>query len=79
MKWHQERGEFQKFGYFATQELSRCAPLLIMVAPSLHVHPTTDTLLRYLSPDIEWKLVGIDERWRDGVRVLFRKSRGARS
>jgi hypothetical protein len=79
VKWHQERGEFQKFGYFAGQELSTAAPLLIMVAPSLHVHPTTDALLRYLSPEIEWKLVGIDERWRDGVRVLFRKSRGARS
>jgi hypothetical protein len=49
-----------------------------MVAPSLHVHPTTDTLLRYLSPQIEWKLVGIDERWREGIRVLFRKTRGVR-
>ena len=47
-------------------------PLLFLVAPALHVHPATDTLLHYY-PEIDWTLVGIDERWRDGVRVIFRK------
>jgi hypothetical protein len=37
------------------------------------VHPATDTLLHYISPDIDWVLLGIDERWRQGVRVVFRK------
>jgi hypothetical protein len=71
--WHQERGEFRKFGYFPGQELSTLKPLLLLVAPALHVHPATDTILRYLSPEIEWELLGIDERWRDGMRVVFRK------
>jgi hypothetical protein len=71
--WHHERGEFQKFGYFAGRELSPQTPLLIMVAPALHVHPATDTLLRYISPEIEWILLGIDERWRKELRVVFRK------
>ncbi len=35
--------------------------------------PSTDTLLRYLFPDVEWEFVGIDERWREGVKVVFRK------
>jgi hypothetical protein len=39
----------------------------------LHVHPATDILLRYISPEIEWEFVGIDERWREGVKVVFRK------
>jgi len=39
----------------------------------LHVHPTTDILPRYISPEIEWEFVGIDERWREGVKVVFRK------
>jgi hypothetical protein len=39
----------------------------------LHIHPATDTLLRYFSPEIEWEFVGIDERWREGVKVVFRK------
>jgi hypothetical protein len=31
--------------------------------------------LRYFSPEINWTLVGVDERWREGIRVVFRKSR----
>jgi hypothetical protein len=71
--WHQERGEFRKFGYFPDRELSSQKPLLLLVAPALHVHPATDTILRYLSPEIEWELLGIDEHWREGLRVVFRK------
>jgi hypothetical protein len=47
--------------------------LLFMVAPSLRVHPAVDTVLRYFSPEIEWNLIGVDERWREGVRVVYRK------
>jgi hypothetical protein len=71
--WHHARGEFRRFGYFRGRGLSTERPLLILVAPALHVHPATDTLLRYLSPEIEWTLCGIDERWRQNVRVVFRK------
>ena len=73
VSWHQERGEFRKFGYFPGRELSPQKPLLLLVAPALHVHPATDTILRYLSPEIDWELLGIDEHWREGVRVVFRK------
>ena len=73
VEWHHARGEFQRFGYFEGRELSAEKPLLFLVAPALHVHPATDTLLRYLSPEIEWEFVGIDERWREGVKVVFRK------
>ncbi len=71
--WHHARGEFQRFGYFPRRELCSDRPLLFLVAPALHVHPATDTLLHYISPEIEWVLVGIDERWREGVRAVFRK------
>jgi hypothetical protein len=71
--WHQSRGEFAQFGYFPGRELSPQKPLLMLVAPALHVHPATDTILRYLSPEIEWEVLGIDERWRDEIRVVFRK------
>jgi hypothetical protein len=71
--WHQSRGELAKYGYFPGGELSPERPLLILVAPALHVHPATDTILHYLSPEIEWELLGIDEHWREGVRVVFRK------
>jgi hypothetical protein len=71
--WHQSRGEFAHFGYFPGREISPQTPLLMLVAPALHVHPTTDTILRYLAPEIEWEVLGIDERWRDEINVVFRK------
>jgi len=71
--WHQSRGEVAQFGYFPGREISPQKPLLMLVAPALHVHPTTDTILRYLSPEIDWEVLGIDERWREGIRVVFRK------
>ena len=73
VRWHHQRGEFQKYGYFAGRELSTADPLLYLVAPALRIHPTTDTILRYIAPQIDWTLLAIDERWRDGIRVIFRK------
>lgn len=73
VEWHRARGEFQKFGYFPGIELADCAPLLLLVAPALHVHPATDALMRYISPEIDCELVGIGEQWREEIRVVFRK------
>jgi hypothetical protein len=44
-----------------------------LVAPTLPIHPATDTILRYLAPRIDWTLMGVDEPWRDGVRAIFRR------
>jgi hypothetical protein len=71
--WHHERGEFLRYGYFSGWQLQPDSPLLFLVAPALHVHPATDVLLRYVSSEVDWTLVGIDERWREGVKVVFRK------
>jgi hypothetical protein len=77
VQWHHRRGEFQKYGYFAGLELSPRPPLLLLVAPSLRVHPAVEIVLRYFSPEIDWALIGVDERWRDRVRVIYRKHRAA--
>lgn len=76
--WHHIRGEFQQYGYFSGLQLSPRPPLLLLIAPSLRVHPATDTVLRYFSPAIEWTLIGVDERWREGVKVIYRKSTARR-
>ena len=73
VEWHHSPGEFPRYGYFEDRALSAEKPLLFLVAPAFHVHPATDTLLRYIAPEIEWEFVGIDERWREGVKVVFRK------
>jgi hypothetical protein len=72
--WHHGRGEFQQYGYFPGMQLSARPPQLLLVAPSLRVHPSVDTVLRYFAPMIEWSLVGIDERWRESIRVIYRKT-----
>ena len=69
-------GEFQRHGYFRDVQLSPLPPRLYLVAPALHVHPVTETVLRYLSPRVEWTLLALDERWREKVRVVWRKSGG---
>ncbi len=73
VRWHQQHGEFTRNGYFAGRDISSAPPLLYLIAPALRVHPATDALLRYLSPRVEWTVVEIDERWRDGVHVVNRK------
>jgi len=73
--WHHSLREFQRFGYFPGRELAADPPLLFLVAPALRIHPAIDTLLRYISPQIEWTVAAVDERWREGVRVVFRKRR----
>jgi len=69
-------GEFQRHGYFRGVELSPLPPRLYLVAPALHVHPATETVLRYLSPVVEWSLLALDERWRQQIRVVWRRSGG---
>jgi hypothetical protein len=71
--WHHTRGDFQRFGYFPGVEISAQDPLLFLVAPALRIHPATDVLLHYFSPKIDWVLVGVDERWRENLKTIFRK------
>jgi len=75
VRWHQQNGGFVRNGYFAGRELSAAPPVLYLVTPALRTHPSTDVLLRYLSPRIEWTVVQVDERWREAVRVVNRKHR----
>ncbi|MBV9146280.1 MAG: hypothetical protein JO065_10210, partial [Acidobacteria bacterium] len=80
VKWHHQREEFHGFGYFVdseghTRALSHEPPLLLLVAPALHIHPATDTLLRFLSPELDWTLIAVDEHWREEIKVVFRKRR----
>jgi hypothetical protein len=69
-------GEFQRHGYFRGVALSPLPPRLYLVAPSLHIHPATETLLRYISPRVDWSLLALDERWRQQIRVVWRKQSG---
>ena len=67
---------FQKHGYFPGIKLSEAAPLLYLVAPALRIHPSTDAILRHLSSEVQWELIGLNEDWRKRRKVILRKRGG---
>jgi hypothetical protein len=69
-------GEFARTGYFPGVALSPEPPLLYFVVPALRVHSTFDTVLRHVAPEVEWRLLALDERWRQRRAVVFRKAGG---
>lgn len=73
VRLHQQRGEFQKHGYFAGVERQDSPPELWLVAPGFRFHPATDVILRYLSPQIAVTRVGLNENWRRGIQMIFRQ------
>ncbi len=69
---------FERHGYFAGAEVSPLPPRLVLVGPALRIHPATETVLRYLSPEIQWELIALGEQWRRELKVVFRKRSGDR-
>ncbi len=64
---------FIRSGYFPGVELSPLPPRLILAAPALRIHPANEPVLRYLSPLVEWELLGLTEHWRRELKIVFRK------
>lgn len=73
VRWLQESGGFQKSGYFAGLTLSTDPPLLYLASPAFRFHSTSDRLIRYVSPSVEIIKVGVNQQWRENIRVLFRR------
>ena len=69
------KSDLERFGYFPGKQLRTDAPLLYLIAPALRIHPATEVVLRYVSPEVDWTLIALDERWREKIRVVFRKRR----
>ncbi|HXX43594.1 MAG TPA: hypothetical protein VEJ38_02615 [Candidatus Acidoferrales bacterium] len=70
---HQLDGDFERYGYFGGVRVDSNQPLLWLVAPGLRFHPSTETLLRYLSPDIQITRIGLSENWRRDLKIVFRQ------
>src|ERR1700686_4699907 len=73
VRWHQAQDDFRRYGYFPEVALQSKPPLLFLVAPGFRFHPSSDIVLRYLSPQIEVARVGLGETWRRSLRVVFRQ------
>ena len=69
---HNNRGDFQRRGYFAETLLNRRRPKIYLVSPVFSFHDSTEKILGYLDPSLDvWK-IAVNEDWRCGVRVLHR-------
>lgn len=73
VRYHQQRGDFERLGYFPGAAISGETPRLWLVAPALQWHPSTDFVGSWLAPEVPWLQVGINEEWRRGVQIVFRK------
>lgn len=69
---HQKTGDFARRGYFPGLALRPDPPLLTLVAPALRWHHCTGALLRWIAPEVEVERVGLNEDWRQRLRVVER-------
>ena len=72
VRWHNDRGDFQRHGFFPNVRLRSDPPRLLLVAPALEFHSTSEALLRYYSPEIEVDRVGLAVKWQREIAVMFR-------
>jgi hypothetical protein len=70
IRWHAERGELQHL--FPAIPLSGLPPKLLLVAPAMAFHPSTESVLRYFASDIEVERVGVNTEWQNRLQVVLR-------
>ena len=70
IRWHAQRGELTRL--FPGITLACDPPHLLLVAPAMCFHPTTASILRYFSPEIEVERVGINSHWQHGLKIVMR-------
>ena len=69
---HLLAGDFERLGYFPGVVLSREAPRILLVAPALEFHSTSEVVIGALHSEIEVMRIGLAADWRRELRVMFR-------
>lgn len=69
---HAEADDFGRCGYFRGLEVRREAPRLLLAAPALGFHPTTETVLGYFGRHVEVERIGLGVEWQRTPRVVLR-------
>ena len=69
---HLAAGDFERLGYFPGTTTRRDAPRILLVAPSLEFHSTTETVMGALVPHIDFTRIGLGANWRSELKVMFR-------
>jgi hypothetical protein len=69
---HRRRGHIARARLFGDMKIKDEPPLVYLVAPTLRVHRSFQTLASCIASDIEIYRFDINEDWRAGVRVMRR-------
>ncbi|MCC6539606.1 MAG: hypothetical protein IT162_18790 [Bryobacterales bacterium] len=72
VRWHHAAGDFAAHGYFPSLSLDPAPPRLLLIAPALQFHPTTESILRYFDPAIAVTRIGLAVEWHKDLRVMMR-------
>lgn len=72
VRQHLAAGDFQGQGYWPGRQISNAAPKLYLVAPALHFHPSTQSILQYLPEECDVEIVGLAANWRQRASVALR-------
>ena len=70
IRWHAERGELQHL--FPAMPLRGLPPKLLLVAPAMAFHPSTESVLRYFASDIQVERAGVNTEWQNRFQVVLR-------
>jgi hypothetical protein len=69
---HLRAGDFERLGYFPGVTLLREDPRIVLVAPALEFHSTSEALIGAIRTDIDITRVGLAADWRRELRPMFR-------
>jgi hypothetical protein len=70
---HRRSGDFVRKGYFAGCTLRDEPAMLVLVAPLLSYHKTSDRMIATLPAEIPLMEIGINQGWKLDIKVLRRK------
>jgi hypothetical protein len=66
-------GQLREAGYFPGRVISGVDPRLIFVAPALRLREDNELILGYISREVSWTYIAVDENWRHLSKVIYRK------
>lgn len=69
---HLNNGDFENLGYFKGIPIRREPPRIVLVAPALEFHSTSEQILGFLNEKIDVVRVGLAAGWRKELKIMFR-------
>jgi hypothetical protein len=78
VRHHAASNAFAPAGFFPGLAVRSIAPRLLLVAPALRFHSTTETLLEFLPSELAVERIGLGVEWQRRFRVILRVAGAAR-